>query len=337
MATDLQARHSRDTSSTRRKKKSKSHLRLRSRREAKREGSRVRGNQQPQTEQRAKPADVWQRPLDWPIVVWLGLLHVGALAAPFLFTWKGLGIAVFLYWLTGSLGICLGFHRLLTHGSFQTWRPVRWFFAWLGGLAGEGPALMWVAVHRKHHVFSDTEHDPHTPRDGGWWSHMLWLGPDRGKQPSRELIERYAPDLAKDPVMRFLDKTFILWPWLLGGALFAIGYYGWDAYTGWSFVVWGVFVRMVFLLHVTWLVNSASHMWGYRNYETTDDSRNCWWVGLLAFGEGWHNNHHAFQRMAKHGHRWYELDVTYWAICAMEKLGLAWRVVHDVRGRPSLS
>jgi stearoyl-CoA desaturase (delta-9 desaturase) len=162
---------------------------------------------------------------------------------------------------------------------------------------------------------------------------MLWLAPSRNSQ---QVIARYAPDLQKDPVMRFLDKTFILWPFVLAAALFAFGYYGWDAYTGWSFVVWGLFVRMVWVLHVTWLVNSASHMWGYRNYETTDDSRNCWWVGLLAFGEGWHNNHHAYQRMARHGHRWYEIDVTYWAIAAMEKVGLAWRVVKDVKGRPAL-
>ncbi len=324
----------------RRKHQSKHSSKLRNRRNSKREESRALAIAEPQksdSEPRAKPAHVWKKPLDWPVVLWLGLLHVGALAAPFFFTWKGLGVALFLYWLTGSLGICLGFHRLLTHGSFQTWRPVKWFFAWLGGLAGEGPALMWVAVHRKHHVFSDTEHDPHTPRDGAWWSHMLWLAPDRGSQKSRELIARYAPDLNRDPVMRFLDKSFIFWPFVVAAALFSIGYFGWDAYTGWSLLVWGVFARMVFLLHVTWLVNSASHIWGYRNYETTDDSRNCWWVGLLAFGEGWHNNHHAYQRMARHGHRWYEVDVTYWAIWLMEKCGLAWRVVKDVRGRPALS
>ncbi len=323
----------------RKKRKSNEQSRQRSRREAKREESRARANQrqeQSQAEERAKPAHVWQKPFDWPVVLWIGLLHVGALAAPFVFTWQAAVVALVLYWITGSLGICLGFHRLLTHGSFQTWRPVRWFFAWLGGLAGEGPALMWVAVHRKHHAFSDTEHDPHTPHDGAWWSHLLWLAPDRGSQQTREMIARYAPDLHKDPVMRFLDKTFILWPFVLAGGLFALGYYGWDAYTGWSMVVWGLFLRMVVVLHVTWLVNSASHMWGYRNYQTTDDSRNCWWVGLLAFGEGWHNNHHAFQRMARHGHRWYEVDVTYWAILLMEKLGLAWRVVHDVRGRPAL-
>ena len=112
--------------------------------------------------------------------------------------------------------------------------------------------------------------------------------------------------------------------------LWLVGYFGWDAYTAWSFVFWGMFLRMVYVWHITWAVNSATHIWGYRNYETSDDSTNLWWVGLLSYGEGWHNNHHAFQRMARHGHKWWEVDVTYWTICAMEKVGLAWNVVHSV-------
>jgi stearoyl-CoA desaturase (delta-9 desaturase) len=276
----------------------------------------------------------WTNGFDWATIIWVTALHLGALAAPFFFSWQAVALTVVLCWATGSLGICLGYHRLLTHGSLQTYRPIRWFFAWLGGLAGEGPATMWVAVHRQHHHFSDQEGDPHTPHDGAWWSHMLWLVPDRGSANNLRTIKHYAPDLYKDPVMRFLDHTFLLWHFVLAGALFALGYFGWGSTAmGWSFVFWGVFVRMMYVLHVTWFVNSASHMWGYRNYQTTDDSRNCWWVGLLAFGEGWHNNHHAYQRMARHGHRWWEVDVTYWAILAMEKVGLAWHVVHEVRGR----
>jgi fatty-acid desaturase len=158
---------------------------------------------------------------------------------------------------------------------------------------------------------------------------MLWFAPYFGEKWHRELTNRYAPDLLKDPMFGFLHKTFLLWHFAFGGLLFAIGYYGWDAYTGWSFVFWGLMLRMVYVWHVTWAVNSATHMWGYRNYETTDDSRNLWWVGLLAYGEGWHNNHHAYQRMAKHGHKWWEFDMTYLTICTMEKLGLAWNVVHD--------
>jgi fatty-acid desaturase len=280
------------------------------------------------------PGRRWSEGLDWPIVLWIAFLHLGALGAPFFFTWKALGLAAVLCWVTGSLGICLGYHRCLTHGSFTTYRPVRWFLAWLGGLAGEGSALTWVSVHRKHHVFSDEVGDPHTPRQGGVWSHMLWFMPHFGRKYYQSLFERYSPDLHRDPMMRMLHSTFLLWHWVVGSALFAVGYYCWDSYTAWSFVFWGVFARLLYVLHVTWFVNSATHIWGYRNYETTDNSRNLWWVGWLAFGEGWHNNHHAFQRMARHGHRWWEFDVTYWAIVALEKVGLAWNVVHDVPGRP---
>ena len=130
--------------------------------------------------------------------------------------------------------------------------------------------------------------------------------------------------------MRLLEKTFLLWYFLLGGLLLAVGWIGWDLRTGLSFLFWGMFVRMVYVLHVTWLINSATHIWGYRNYETSDDSRNIWWVALLSYGEGWHNNHHAFQRVARYGHRWWEFDITYVTICVMEKLGLAWNVVRDI-------
>jgi stearoyl-CoA desaturase (delta-9 desaturase) len=276
--------------------------------------------------------------LDWPVVIWIGGVHLAALVAPFYFTWSGLAICLVLYWITGGLGVCLGYHRLLTHGSFQTFPPVRFFFALLGGISGEGSALDWVSNHRKHHAFSDQDGDPHTPRDGGLWSHMLWLFPLHTPEETLARAKRWAPDLARDRGVRFLHQTFLLWHFLIGAALLASGWslYGRDV--GISWLLWGLAVRMVIVFHVTWLVNSATHMWGYRNYETTDDSRNLWWVGLLAFGEGWHNNHHAYQRMAKHGHKWWEIDVTYWAILALEKLGLAWNVVHTPHGvgrRPS--
>ena len=143
-------------------------------------------------------------------------------------------------------------------------------------------------------------------------------------------MQTYGKDLLKDPFFRLLDKTFLLWHIGLGVILLSAGWLCWDLRTGISLLVWGMFLRLVYVLHITWLVNSASHMWGYRNYETSDDSRNLWWVGLLAFGEGWHNNHHAFPGRAAHGHRWWEVDVTYLAILALEKVGLAWKVI---RGR----
>lgn len=272
----------------------------------------------------------WKNGLDWTVIVWMSIVHVLALAAPFFFTWKALALAAVLSWLCGGIGICLCFHRLLTHGSFQTYRPVKWLLTFIGTFSGEGSALTWVANHRKHHLHSDKAGDPHSPHDGPWWSHMLWFTPYFGQNWHANLTRKYCPDLLKDPAMRVMHLLFLPLQAGLGVVLFYVGYLGWDAYTGWSFLFWGLFVRMVYVWHVTWFVNSASHMWGYRNYETSDDSRNLWWVGLLAFGEGWHNNHHAFQRMAKHGHRWWEFDVTYWAICALEKVGLAWNVVHKV-------
>jgi stearoyl-CoA desaturase (delta-9 desaturase) len=274
--------------------------------------------------------NVWARGLDWPVVLWISFAHVGALGAFFFFTWKAVALFAVLFWITGSLGVCMGYHRLLTHGSFGTYRPIRWLFALLGSLSGEGSAITWVSTHRKHHAHSDKDGDPHSPRDGGLWAHFLWLMPNHGAKYHADMASRYAPDLTKDPVMRFLHSTFLVWHWVFGLALYFIGWYFWDHYTAWSFIFWGVFLRMVYVLHVTWFVNSATHIWGYRNYETTDDSTNLWWVGLLAFGEGWHNNHHAYQRMARHGHRWWEVDITYWGICALEKIGLAWNVVRKV-------
>lgn len=269
----------------------------------------------------------WKNGLEWPAVIWIGFLHLGTLAAPFYFTWNGLLLAAIMSWVTGSLGICLGFHRLLTHSSFETYRPIRWMFALFGTLAGEGPPIMWVSTHRKHHRFSDQEHDPHSPHDGAWWSHMNWMFPRYGSQHWAQLYRQYAPDLMKDRSLRLLDRGFLWWHLLLGIGMFCAGWLVWDVRTGVSFVVWGMFVRLVYMLHVTWAVNSASHMWGYRTYETRDDSRNLWWVGLLAWGEGWHNNHHAFPRVARHGHRWWELDASYLVVAMMERTGLAWKVI----------
>lgn len=262
-----------------------------------------------------------------PVVIWLTLIHVLALAGPFFFTWQGLVLAIGLHWLTGSLGVCLGYHRLLTHMGFQTYRPVRWFFALLGGLSGEGSSLSWVSDHRQHHAHSDQEGDPHSPGDGSWWSHMLWLGWTLHGDAAKKNIQRWAPDLLKDPGLVLLDRLFIATHVGLGLLLGGIGYWlgGWSMAT--SFVVWGMFVRLVAILHTTWLVNSATHMWGYRNYATTDQSRNLWWVALLSYGEGWHNNHHAYPRMAKHGHKWWEVDLTYRVIQLLQLVGLAWDVV----------
>src|SRR5262245_3129037 len=157
----------------------------------------------------AGAAELFVRGLDWPVVIWIGVVHLMALAAPFFFTWQGVMACAALIFLTGSGGVCMGYHRLLTHGSFKTYRPVRWLFAFLGGLSGEGSALTWVANHRKHHHFSDKEGDPHSPRDGAWWSHMLWFMPNFGRRWHRELVAKYAPDILKDKMMYVLHLLFL--------------------------------------------------------------------------------------------------------------------------------
>lgn len=274
----------------------------------------------------------WTNGVAWPTLLWIGMIHVLAIGAFFTFTWWGFATFLVGYWLTGGLGVCLGFHRLLTHGSFSTFPWVKRGLALLGQMSGEGSAISWVAMHRMHHRFSDQPGDPHSPNNGAWWSHMIWLFPHRATGDMLEVVKRYAPDLTRDRVLVFLEKTFLLWHFLLGVSLLAVGYLigGWEV--GVSMLMWGMFARMAFVFHVTWFVNSATHLWGYRNYETTDESKNLWWVGLLAWGEGWHNNHHAHQRMAAHGHRWWEIDLTYYTIWLMERVGLAWNVVRRSSG-----
>lgn len=268
---------------------------------------------------------------NYPVIFWLALLHLGALAAPFVFSWQALVAAVALYWLTGSIGVCLGYHRLLAHGAFQTYEPVRWLIAFIGGLSGEGCAIDWVANHRKHHAHSDHEGDPHSPNDGAWWSHVFWLGWTIHGEEYAAHARRWAPDLHKDRAMRWLGAMFIPMHIVSGAALLAVGYWLGGAYLATSFLVWALFVRLVAVMHATWLVNSAAHIWGYRNYDTTDNSRNNWWVAVFTFGEGWHNNHHAYPRMARQGHKWWELDPTYAVIRTMQFFGVAWDVVDHKR------
>jgi len=260
--------------------------------------------------------------LDWGTVLWIAAIHAGAVAAPFYFTWSAFGVFLLLSYLTGSWGICLTYHRCLTHRSLKLAWPVRWFFVFTGAMAGQGTPLAWTALHRIHHARSDKDGDPHSPRDGAWWSHIWWVFRAAQGSKYQAMLKRYVPDLMNDPVMLVFEKTYGLW--MLGGALalYALG--------GLPFLTWGLCVRMVLVYHSTWFVNSATHLWGYRNYETTDDSRNLWWVALLTYGEGWHNNHHAFPRLAPAGHRWWEFDATYWVIRGLEACGLATEVCRTI-------
>ena len=254
--------------------------------------------------------------LNWLTASVMVAFHVLAVAAFFTFSWQALIVSLFLYWLATGLGISLGYHRLHTHRSYKTSRLVEYFFAVCGTLTLEGGPLFWVATHRVHHQFSDQEGvDPHTPRDGGFWAHMGWILFGDGHHSDTALMSKYAPDLAADPFYRFLN-TYHYVPLVgLGLLLLAVG--------GWPFVLWGVFLRVVAGLHATWLVNSATHMWGRRRFNTRDDSRNSWWVAVLTFGEGWHNNHHAHPASARHGLAWYEVDLSWLSLRLMRALGLA--------------
>jgi fatty-acid desaturase len=257
--------------------------------------------------------------ISWPSVIWILGLHVGALLAfiPAYFTWQALLVCLVLHWLTGGIGICLTYHRLLTHRSFVTRpRALEYLLTIIGCTASEGGAIGWVADHRKHHAFSDQEGDVHSPNKGFGWAHMFWwMTPDITSMHTPEYYQKWAPDLQRDPVHRILDRWHFVFPILLGVGLYAVG--------GMPWLVWGGFVRSVLVLHTTWLVNSATHIWGYRTHATRDSSTNLWWVALLTYGEGWHNNHHAFQTSARHGNRWWEIDMTYWTIRLMGLVGLA--------------
>ncbi len=252
---------------------------------------------------------------DWVVLAWIVFMHVGALAGFFTFSWSALGVCLFLWWLTGGVGICLGYHRYFTHKSYETPKWMAYVLAVCGAMAGEAGPISWVAAHRYHHTYSDQEQDPHSPLKGFFWAHMSWLFAREANLNTLEACKKYTPDMANDKFLVFLDKYHMLPAFILTGILYMIG--------GWPFVVWGIFVRSLLVYHSTWLVNSASHIWGYRTYKTTDLSTNNWWVAVLSFGEGWHNNHHAFQRSARHGMRWWEVDVTYITIRLMSLFGLA--------------
>ncbi len=251
-------------------------------------------------------------------VAFFVFLHIGALLAlfPFAFSWGAVAVMLVLNWMTASLGICLGYHRYLTHRSFDLPKGWGYFFVFLGALSCENGPIKWVGQHRMHHASSDTEKDPHNADKGFWWSHMGWMLNTHPEHDDPNKIRDFTKDFCDDKFYQFLDNHFIKIQVALGLVLFAIGGIPW--------VVWGIFLRLVLVYHQTWFVNSASHMFGYHNFKLKDDlSTNCWWVGLLAWGEGWHNNHHAFPKSARHGLRPWEIDLTWMVICLLSKLGLA--------------
>jgi stearoyl-CoA desaturase (Delta-9 desaturase) len=245
-----------------------------------------------------------------------------------------LAILAAMYLLT-ALGITVGYHRMLTHRAFLAPKPVEYALAALGSMAVQGPVISWVADHRKHHAHADVEGDPHSPHvghDGGvrgvlqglWHAHVGWLFSEQGRAARR----RYAPDLCEDRGMRLINRNF---HWLVLAGLLLPALAGWaltgslaGAATG---LLWGGLVRLFFVHHVTWSVNSVCHFLGTRRFDVDDESRNVFWLALPSLGESWHHNHHAFPRSARHGLRWWEIDVTGLVIAGLARLGLARNVV----------
>ena len=273
----------------------------------------------------AAPSDTQKSRLEKTLVVvsviapLIGTLVAISLLWQQLVSGRDLAILGGMYVLT-ALGITVGYHRMLTHRSFAAHPVVRFLFLMFGAMALQGPPLDWASIHIEHHAHTDTDDDPHSPVDGFFHAHLGWLLTHRQANPAV-----YGTWLLKDRLVMAVSKTLVLWtvlgfvlPYLLGG---------------WTGVLWGGLVRIFLLNHVTWSVNSVCHTFGTRMFETNDQSRNHWLIGLLALGEGWHNNHHAFPRSAFHGLRWWQVDLSAILIRALERAGLAWQVVRvpDVR------
>lgn len=254
-------------------------------------------------------------PIVWSTVIGVIVFHILAVAALFTFSWANLAAFVILWWLAGSAGIGLGYHRLLTHRGFKVPKWLEYTLSIFGTTAVQSGPLSWVTTHRIHHAFTEQDKDPHSPRHGTYWAHIGWIFRGTAQNQPRSVMVRYCPDFANDPVHIFIDKYYWLSSVVLAIVLFAIG--------GLPMVLWGVFLKAVVGWHFTWLVNSATHLWGTRRFETRDDSRNNALIAAITWGEGWHNNHHAHPRSARHGLAWYEIDLNWIQIRLLETVGLA--------------
>jgi sn-1 stearoyl-lipid 9-desaturase len=253
----------------------------------------------------------------WEVILPTVILHLLALLAllPSNFSWGAVGVAIFLHWITIGLGIALGFHRLASHRSLVVPKWLEYFLIFCGSLAGQGAVIGWVGYHRIHHLHTDKTLDPHDSTKGLWWSHISWL---MHEVPAKSLLPRFTKDIADDKFYQFCHNYYI---WLQLGLAILLYFLG-----GFPFVVWGIFVRLFVGFHCTCFVNSICHKFGYRNYDTDELSTNCWWVALLTYGEGWHNNHHHCQSSAKNTVNWWEIDITWLTISLLQFLGLATKV-----------
>jgi stearoyl-CoA desaturase (delta-9 desaturase) len=260
-------------------------------------------------EEEIAPADRFS-PL---LAVYFVAVHIGALASLAWFSWSNLAVMLALYVMTG-LGVTVGYHRLLAHRSFHVPLSLEYTLATLGTIALQGSPGTWVSDHRQHHFHSDHSHDPHDINRGLFFAHMGWIFYLRPDDADHRRKLRLARDLMADPYYRWLDRYHYVPGLAVGAALFLAG--------GLPLFLWGFCMRLVVLYHSTWLVNSAAHAWGYRNFADAKGANN-WLVALLAFGEGWHNNHHAWPASARHGMRPWEIDLSWWLIAGLRRLGIA--------------
>ena len=256
----------------------------------------------------------------WGTIVFMVAIHILSLVAlqPKFWSLPAVTSLLFFYWVTACLGVTLGYHRLLSHRSFIVPRWLERFFATCGAISCQHGPIDWVGLHRHHHSFSDTEVDHHNSKKGFWWSHMGWMFKD---VEALKAVPKLSADLIKDPYYRFLNKYFLFLQIPIGLSLYAIGQK--LGVGGWALVLWGIPLRLVVVYHVTWLVNSATHCWGKAPFESGDSSKNNAWVAALTFGEGWHNNHHAFPSSAKQGLLPGQIDITWYHVVLLKKLGLA--------------
>ena len=253
--------------------------------------------------------------INWRDLGTIVSFHLLLIPAFFYFSWQNLAIMLIGNWVVGSLGVGLGYHRLLTHRSFKAPKWLEYILTIFASMSLQNEAYKWVATHRIHHAFTETEKDPHSTRPGFWWAQIGWIFKGTAQDHDEATLKKYVPDLLKDKGQQVIAKFFYV-PIILSAIIFfAIG--------GWGMVLWGVVVRTIFGWHTTWFVNSLAHLYGNRRFETTDDSTNNWFVAILTFGEGWHNNHHAFPTSARHGLAWYEFDMNWIAIRIFERLGWA--------------
>ena len=253
--------------------------------------------------------------INWKNLSIVTIFHLFSIAALFTFSWKNFAVMMIGNWIVGSLGVGLGYHRMLTHRSFKAPKWLEYTLTMLGTMSMQDAPDKWVATHRIHHAFTETDKDPHSTRPGFWWAHIGWVVLGTAQDHDEATFKKYIPDLLKDKFHVLLTKYYLVPIILSGFLLYAVG--------GWSMVLWGVFVRVVVGWHTTWFVNSLSHIFGKRRFDTNDDSTNNWFVAILTFGEGWHNNHHAYPTSARHGLKWFQFDMNWITICIFEKLGWA--------------